>query len=201
MERLSKTRITNAPQPLTNNKQTKPMYNPTLTELAQEAYYIAQRNGFYAANQRTNLLREKMLILTEIAEAINAERCGRYSRKKTISTLWPPAIYEWRYKRTICGTVEDELADAMLRVLTLHWHYFSDTPVFQEDIATPLNLPELMHYSARFLTDHQDIGHQLSVVYTLIRKYAYTKGIDIPFVIRRKNRYNQLRGYLHGKQY
>lgn len=177
------------------------MHTPTLTELAQEAYYIAQRNGFYAANQRTNLLRAKMLILTEIAEAINAERRARYSRKKTISTLWPPAIYEWRYKRTICGTVEDELADAMLRVLTLHWHYFSYTPVFHEDTATPLNLPELMHYSARYLTDHQDIGYQLSVVYTLIRKYAYTKGIDIQFVIRRKNRYNQTRGYLHGKQY
>lgn len=177
------------------------MHDQTLTELAQEGYYIARSNGFYHPYQSINLLREKVLILTELAEAINAERSGRYSRKRTVSLLWPMPIYRWRYKRTICGTVEDEIADAMLRVLTLHWHYFSDTPVFHEDMATPLNLPELMHYSSRFLTDHQDIGHQLSVVYTLIRKYAYTKGIDLPFVIRRKNRYNQTRGYLHGKQY
>lgn len=177
------------------------MHNPTLTEIAQEGYYIATRNGFFAENQHVNLLREKMLILTEIAEAINAERCGRYSRKKMISTLWPPGLYQWWYKRTICGTVEDELADAMLRVLTLHWHYFSDVPDFIEDFISPLNLPELLHYAARHLSNHQELATQLSIAYTIIRKYCYTHGIDLTFSIKRKSRYNVQRGYLHGKQY
>lgn len=119
------------------------MHDQTLTELAQEAYYIARSKGFYHPYQSINLLREKVLILTELAEAINAERSGRYSRKRTVSLLLPMLIYRWRYKRSICGTVEDEIADALLRVLTLNWHYFSDTPVFYEDMATPLNLPEL----------------------------------------------------------
>jgi hypothetical protein len=60
------------------------MHNQTLTELAQEAYYIAKSNGFYHPYQSINLLREKVLILTELAEAVNAERSGRYSRKRTV---------------------------------------------------------------------------------------------------------------------
>lgn len=89
-----------------------------LIVLANDAYLNAQRHGFYPDN--TDITTALMLIITEMAEAVQADRHNRHgSIEDYESEIQMGRDIPTAYKNTLEGTVESEFADVGIRILSL----------------------------------------------------------------------------------
>ena len=88
-----------------------------LTELRDRAYRAACDNGFHDEQKPDAVY--KMLIITEIAEAVQADRKGLYADKDKFDYAVDRGAYdcEEAYEMYIRGSVEEELADIIIRIL------------------------------------------------------------------------------------
>lgn len=120
-----------------NNPQTKAMpYDAMLctglNSASLEIHQDAKRKGFWDSERETGTL--LMLCVSELSEALEADRKGRKNMLKTFErdmefarlndeNLNPDDInYDWivnRFETTIKDTFEDELADTVIRILDL----------------------------------------------------------------------------------
>ena len=88
--------------------------------LCVRAYENAVKHGFH--EEKYPDYHYMMLIVTEIAEAVNADRKGKYANRvgfeKNFDTPHPNSESYWRfcYEVFIKDTVEDEFADAAIRI-------------------------------------------------------------------------------------
>jgi len=96
-----------------------------LNKIRDIAYAYAEKQGFH--EQPTNFGESLMLIVFELSEALEADRLGkRYEVNDFQMALLPKEEYE-TYVR---GTVEEEIADAIIRLcdlagtykINLNWH-------------------------------------------------------------------------------
>ena len=93
--------------------------NKSIAELSKEIHENARAKGFW--DKERNLGEMLMLIVSEVSEAMEADRENRYT-ETSIS-----AINGWvhdkdfvpNFKRTVKNTFEDELADVCIRVFDL----------------------------------------------------------------------------------
>lgn len=104
-----------------------------LNELAKKAHDAAVAKGFYdSARPLTELV---MLVVTELAEVVEAERKGKIPgsindalKGFADSRLWircrSGRVDE--YEENIRGTIEEELADAFIRLLDICGYYNID---------------------------------------------------------------------------
>ncbi len=104
-----------------------------ISELSQEIHANARSKGFWD-NER-NVGEILMLIVSELSEAMEADRKGIYatelphSDKIKALSLDPGAFKVW-YKAVVKGSFEEEIADAIIRLLDtgpglgldLEWH-------------------------------------------------------------------------------
>jgi len=95
----------------------------TINELRDKAFNYADKQGFH----ENIIFGEKiMLIVTELSEAVEAHRNNKWSRKSKAFFPYPedirPDLYEYHFK----GTVEEELADAILRIADIAGIYGVD---------------------------------------------------------------------------
>lgn len=90
------------------------------------AYDIAVKHGFH--DQSLSVGHCMMLVLSEISEAVEADRRGRYANipKERENTIFDPCVfhkdnvhYVDTFKENIKDTVEDELADVAIRLFDL----------------------------------------------------------------------------------
>ena len=104
-----------------------------LNELAQQIHEAAEEKGFWDKERNTGEL--LMLIVSELSEALEADRKGRRGQLNnfirdleyaqfTIDdfNLDDRDNYRWianRFETTIKDTFEDEIADALIRILDL----------------------------------------------------------------------------------
>ena len=99
----------------------------TITELKDRAYANATEHGFHHENQ--NIAEMLMLIVSELSEALEADRCClRFSQEhkafldgyanETESEKIKP-FGSLMFESNIKDTFEDELADAVIRVADL----------------------------------------------------------------------------------
>ena len=90
-----------------------------LNKLRDRAYSIAKAHGFHEKeiSDETYL----MLIITEISEAVNADRKGINADIEVFKSLEISQSdnWEWNFKYCIKDSVEDELADVVIRLLVL----------------------------------------------------------------------------------
>lgn len=117
------------------------MQNLGLNKLAQDAFKNSTEKGFYE-NATFNISEKLMLIVSELSEAQEADRTGNYSicgsmtkamdsEKITESKEWENA-FKKNFEKHVKNTFEDELADALIRILDLcgklkidiDWHVF-----------------------------------------------------------------------------
>jgi NTP pyrophosphatase (non-canonical NTP hydrolase) len=95
----------------------------SLNELAKEIHQNAVDKGFY--DKRSELGTRLMLVVSELSEALEADRKDHYSNleafdsplQRTPRTGHDPFVdkfHEW-----IKDTVEDEIADAIIRLLDI----------------------------------------------------------------------------------
>lgn len=98
-----------------------------LNELANKAHAAAVEKGFY--ERKRDLPELAMLIITELSEAVEAERKGAkieaYRQKWACEYNvedWDANIFA-KYDIDMRGTIEEEIADAIIRILDLCGYY------------------------------------------------------------------------------
>lgn len=184
-----------------------------LNELRDEAYSIAKAHGWHDEElpDETYL----MLIITEIAEAVQADRKGSHADaglfKADVETLDLTDDYDrdvWKrdFEIYIKETVEDELADIVIRCLDLaglHDYDLSRVKAVSERNLLTIkdDFPKFAYRLCQLLTNEDDsLNERLNYGIAGTIGYCKQKDIDIEWFIEQKMKYNKLRPYKHGNK-
>lgn len=173
-----------------------------LNELRDHAYQTAKEHGWHEKklSNETYL----MLIITEIAEAVQADRKGRHADRQAFEkNISLASAYDFFLK----GTVEDELADVVIRCLSFAGHRRWDLQHALDDILSTSEADEIFgdetfaemaYYTCEGIIMAIDQEKTVHSVLADVVSYCKYKGIDIDWHVRQKMRYNELRPYKHG---
>ena len=176
-----------------------------LAKLQQRIWEIATAHGWH--EQPIPTAQYCGLIMTEMAEAIEADRNGRRvdmeSFNERMSNLdGSDECFKEMYKRYIKGTIEEEFADVVIRVLDMaqevhgdrmRWlGYYPYGQVYQENESFIENawyfIREILNWGTMNISD------SVSFMFD----WAQDLGIDLWQHIEWKMKYNELRPYKHG---
>ena len=200
-----------------------------LNELRDEAYRIACEHGWHEKEYTEQ--HWIMLVITEISEAVNADRRNRHTDKlafehDTMNALREKHLYGEafeNYERScfnayIKDTVEDEFADVVIRILDLSGLYAvdldmmpnafkvydSDTDRLLRQYIESVSMNEFA-YSCTLRTvdicEHEISWGDIQCLLHRIYIYSIIKGFDLEWHVRQKMHYNESRPYKHGKNY
>lgn len=205
---------------------------PDLNSLAKEVYEAAKAKGFheYEASNETSL----MLVICELAKAVEADRKGKRvdvermlseikERRSYINDLLngkilarPHVINEAKeeleidtFKRffeyRVKDTIEDELADAVIRLLDLAGLRGCDRLkdlLLCPTISDKKNFPENIFAICTDLIYYKySVSERISFVLLNIEYLCKLLSIDLWLHVELKLKYNQSRPYKHGKVY
>lgn len=184
----------------------------------EEIWAIASAHGWH--NEPLSMEHYMGLIMTEMAEAVEADRNGKRANTEAMAELlevqakseegltdyWFDMWYGEYYKMYVKGSIEEEFADVVIRILDmacehhLHkmlWHgYDPHGDNFHKDKSFVENawmfLKEVLNSGTMNISD------SVSYMYA----WADHLGIDLDTHIKWKMKYNELRPYKHeGKKY
>lgn len=172
-----------------------PITQEQIIQLSNKAYDTAKAQGFYSDN--TDIATALMLIITEMAEAVQEDRKG--------------------------GMVEPEIADIAIRILSLLGWYNSKNPVefFDNKTISYLisihrigfknnnsNLPRGLYYiiSTSFESHYANCPGWIvteTIQDILFKVFALAEHLGIPILehIKTKMQYNETREYKHRCKY
>lgn len=100
----------------TFNRISEPVYLG-LNELAESIYQDNKKKGFW--DKERNVGEMLMLITSELGEAMEAHRKGRFADWDLFHRECENSSWEDSFKTHIKDTVEDEIADAIIRLLDM----------------------------------------------------------------------------------
>ena len=179
-----------------------------LNKLAREAYDIAKAHGWH--EEEYSKEHSLMLIITEIAESVQADRkekhadVAKFKEWQGNSLPLSEETMERRFKEDfesyIKNTVEDELADIIIRCLDL-------AGLRNIRLTTPtrgtgklaMTFPEYAFNTCHVLTyTHVPLAERLENVIGRILFYCESNSIEIEWFIEQKMKYNRTRSYKHG---
>ena len=202
------------------------MSKMNLNELRDKAYKTACEHGFHDQELSNNHF--LCLVISELMEAVEADRKGRranvdrYNKKIANSRICQGLDsdipkergYEVAYNETIKGSIEEELADAVIRLLDLAGFrgIDLDEDAFDEETiseysATYCNksFTESIFHIIKFITSNNEVFIRSCVVpeMLLLEIFGLAKylSIDLMWHIEQKMKYNELREKMHGKKY
>ena len=176
--------------------------------LKEKAFKTAKNHGWHEESQPDEML--LMLIITEVAEAVNADRKGKHADKeKFLSSLKHDddgEMFSTIFDQYIKGTFEEELADILIRCLdlgALRLCSFDGVNETVEKMAqiteTTPSFPVLAYSICQDITcQSYDSEDKLQSVAIQILLYCRLRNIDIVSFVELKMRYNELRPYKHG---
>lgn len=197
-----------------------------LNILRDRAYKTACEHGFH--DQELSNEHCFCLVISELMEAVEADRKGkranvdRYNKKIANSRICQgldPDIpkergYEVAYNETIKGSIEEELADAVIRLLDLAGFRGislelanGDIDDCVEDMAEACRDETFTEsiYSISTLPVRYDgiFDFSITVNDMILSIFGLAKHLDIDLLwhIEQKIRYNELRPMLNGKKY
>lgn len=191
-----------------------------INEMKERAYDIACKHGWY--EQKRSNIHELMLVVSELGEAVNADRNGKYANRERFENVLKEyhVPLSYAFNQCIKDTVEDELADAAIRILSLaglnsadleeepfseegleklvkaanNGLKISDNP---ENVTFPEELSMCFLGIMGVLQEGTSMGDVLLNIYVI----AYRRGIDLKWHIEQKMKYNEERPYKHNKKY
>ena len=197
-----------------------------LASLAEDAFKIADKHGFYPED--TDISTALMLIITEMSEAVQADRKNRHgSIEDYESEIQMGRDFPTAYKNALEGTVESEFADIAIRILSLLGWMDSKTPIklksdsiladeyeigkIQYKIQNTINkgsiAKDLFRLIGRFswLIDNEPcswfVSDTIQGILMRVFAIAHNHNIDLMEHIKLKMKYNESRPYLHGCKY
>ncbi len=171
-------------------------------ELARRCHENAVKHGFWKNNPSNEHC--LMLVITEIAEMVEADRKGKYAPKENMmKDGFDKDIFEKYYK----NTVEDEMADIAIRLLDLAGkHGYSIRVNSRIKLIRRCfvlrTIPENAFVLCVYLCGYY-LPQVLSIEANLAYLYVWAEslGIDLERHIAMKMKYNESRPALHGKKY
>lgn len=181
-----------------------------LNKYRDEAYKMAKQHGFHDEPHSVEHL--KCLIISELMEAVEADRKGKHADFRAFDVRLcvgrgskdVTVSYDYNFRLCIKDTVEDELADACIRIFDLAGAKNIDLDFEVEQ--TPGILPNGTFTENVYRTIHTLVGCEFlnrCLALTLVRIFSIAEkmNIDIEWHIRLKMEYNNSRPYKHGKRY
>lgn len=184
-----------------------------LNILRDRAYKTACEHGFH--EEELSNRHFLMLVITELAEAVEADRKGYYADINGFKFA-SSVMSKWRrvhsdievYNDYIKGSIEEELADAAIRLLdlaglrnvdvqripTMEKEYVS---LFKSMPFTECIYDIVMNITKCERTIRPCVNLSLAIIFAL----AESRGIDLIWHINEKMKYNELRPSKHGKLY
>lgn len=190
-----------------------------LNALRDRAYKTACEHGFHDTELSNEHL--LMLVITELSEAVEADRKGRLGKKcrsrfeieynRYSALVDETKRFKCAFERYVKDTVPDEIADAVIRLLDLAGHRCISIEPINEDIIDDMeesckdetfteSIYSISTLPARYEGIY-DINVTLDVMITSIFGLAKHLGIDLFWHIEQKMKYNELREKMHGKKY
>lgn len=193
------------------------MKDVNFNELAKRVYENAKAKGFHDEKHTDG--HYLMLVMCELAEAVEADRCGKRADRKEYERL--AGVCEERlqphlFERYIKDTVEDELADAVIRLLDYICMKGIEIP---DDYVTKENLIRTLDSTFRtkewaYLKTFAErlfvsccnnllrMGEEFpdASVYSVFA-IAELYEIELIWFVREKMKYNETRERKHGKAY
>ena len=169
-----------------------------LNRLRDEAYATACNKGFHDGKHSDE--HYLMLVITEIAEAVQADRKGRRADRERYDYAVDRGMcndIEECFERYIKNSIEDELADIVIRLLD-----FCGMNGYSLDY---LITPE--EYFMRDFTYfawclcRSILNRNVELVVWSVIEYCKKHGIDILWHIERKMEYNRTRPRMHNAKY
>ena len=192
------------------------LYNAdVLNRYAKDCHDRAVAKGFWDVPHSVG--HYLMLVISELSEAVEADRIGKWAKldPDTIDTLQriEGAIYDQEFLRLVKDRVEDEIADAVIRLLDLlGWMIESGTPLVGLDnvrgefgnTAPPKDLTDallrVVCSSVLPLSFCSTLDAVLDPIKSLEQLCDHL-GIDLMAHIELKLKYNATRPAKHGKKY
>ena len=188
-----------------------------LNELAKKAFENAKAKGFHDEKHTDG--HWLMLVMCELAEAVEADRCGKRADRKEFERLagtCEDVVWPHLFEMYIKDSVEDELADAVIRLLDyigMKGFEIPDDYVTKENLTRTLDSTfrteewaNLQTFAERvFISCCNNLlrmgdDYPDSVVYSVFAM-AELYEIDLIWFVREKMKYNERREVLHGKAY
>ncbi|MFW5605933.1 MAG: hypothetical protein ACOCM5_07500 [Prevotella pectinovora] len=192
------------------------MNTEELNALKDKAYKWAVEHGFHEEEKPDAYWLG--LVMSEMGEAINADRKGRHADTKGVEKeiamgfLAPSRLFESYIK----DTVEDEIADIVIRLLdfaglkgyTLSFpmFYLLDSSRVMSHFAgnglpgTLIELIVILRYSFRRNKTERAIGGVINTISDCFEKMTGSEH-DLWWFVKQKMRYNETRAMLNGKRY
>ena len=193
------------------------LYNAdTLNRYAKDCHERSVAKGFW--NELHSVGHYLMLVISELSEAVEADRIGKWAKldPDTIDTLQriAGAPYAQEFLREVKDTVEDEIADAVIRLLDLlgyfidryglpEWKVNYGIDLYGEDGIPPMLTDALMPIVTDLCIADEKCDPTMGFLNSLksLELLCDHLGIDLTTHIELKLKYNATRHALHGKKY
>lgn len=176
-----------------------------LNKLRDKAYQCAVAHGWHEENLSDEHF--LCLVISELMEAVEADRKGMHANRANFEYCMKQrkrddGEFMYAFKQDIKDSVEDELADACIRMLDLAGLRGYDLDSFDyegsdtEDYSD-MTFTESMFRICVYVTDNF-YRDELYILLNEIFAFCRDRNIDIFWHIKQKMKYNELRPYKHG---
>lgn len=181
----------------------------TFNELIPIAHEASKAKGFWPEGEKRSLPTLLMLIISECAEALEADRDGRYADLETYDALMaesdndPGDEVEW-FRNCIKDSVDDELSDVVIRLADL----CGGLGIEPLQCKYTLNdfkdhsIPAMLYYAVEELAYPDEptsmrVGGCLDIIELIAERHS----IDLWRHVELKLAYNKTRPAKHNKRY
>ena len=194
-------------------------------ELIDKIHTNAVEHGFWENNPSPEHF--LCLVISELMESVEAHRKRKHADVKAFNDgIESSTVVSQRYRhdtdifrqtrpnvvfeKYIKDTVEDELADAVIRILDLAggrnvslFSLYDSCTVLDSlsHISNRNSFTENIYTVVRFITCEMDLSFRLTIALRMIEAITELNDIDLAWHIENKIFYNAYRSYKHGKMY
>lgn len=180
-------------------------------KIRDEVHENAVRHGFWDNNPSNEHF--LCLVISELMEAVEADRKSMRTDKSILPHFKNPeeysptgAGYSGYFEMYVKNTVEDELADAIIRICDLAGANginlnVPETPIPMFPEAKSSFTENIYQIIQKLVDENRPLDEALNLCRKQICKLAVCLEIDLSWHIEKKMLYNTLRKYKHGKSY